>query len=318
MIAPGWWQKLVGPNNTNNPAPGTYWWILTLVYVPNYYTQYAYPYYSNDGFGLLHRSCNNGVWGPWSGEVSPGTVAHLARATAPVGWLKANGAAVNRTTYAALFAAIGTVYGAGDGTTTFLLPDLRGEFIRGFDDARGIDSGRAFNSVVQLGGVESHTHPILAIATGGRSAGHTHTTAVSGTTGGVSANHTHSFSDTSSATGNASANHTHEPSTVANSFATNLPTAGTGIAITSSSFATASVATTSASGAAHTHTVAVSGTSGGNSVGHTHTFADNASSSGTESVDHTHTTPATNTVANTGGITETRPRNLAMLACIKY
>jgi microcystin-dependent protein len=250
--------------------------------------------------------------------VSPGTVAHLARATAPVGWLKANGALINRVTYAALFAAIGTTYGVGDGSTTFAVPDLRGEFIRGWDDAKGTDAGRALNAVVQLDGIISHTHPILAIATGGRSAGHTHTTAVSGTTGGVSANHTHSFSDTSSATGNASANHTHEPSTVANSFATNLPTAGTGIAITSSSFATASVATTSASGAAHTHTVAVSGTTGGNSVGHTHTFADNASSSGTESVDHTHTTPATNTVAQSGGLTETRPRNLAMLACIKY
>ncbi|WP_287956581.1 phage tail protein, partial [Snodgrassella sp.] len=56
---------------------------------------------------------------------------------APTGWLKANGAAVSRTTYANLFAAIGTKFGAGDGKTTFNLPDLRGEFIRAYDDGRG-------------------------------------------------------------------------------------------------------------------------------------------------------------------------------------
>lgn len=75
-----------------------------------------------------------------------GMVAAFARNTAPAGWLKANGAAVSRTTYAALFAAIGTTFGVGDGATTFNLPDLRGEFIRGWDDARGIDTGRVFGS----------------------------------------------------------------------------------------------------------------------------------------------------------------------------
>lgn len=71
-----------------------------------------------------------------------GMVAFFARTTPPSGWLKANGAAVSRTTYAALFAAIGTTFGAGDGRTTFNLPDLRGEFIRGLDDGRNIDIGR--------------------------------------------------------------------------------------------------------------------------------------------------------------------------------
>ncbi len=74
----------------------------------------------------------------------PGLVAHFARNTAPAGWLKANGAAVSRTAYADLFAAIGTTFGAGDGFNTFNLPDLRAEFIRGWDDGRGVDSGRAF------------------------------------------------------------------------------------------------------------------------------------------------------------------------------
>ena len=75
-----------------------------------------------------------------------GTVAYIAGSAAPAGWLKANGAAVSRTTYAPLFAAIGTRYGAGDGSSTFNLPDLRGEFIRGWDDSRGVDAGRALGS----------------------------------------------------------------------------------------------------------------------------------------------------------------------------
>lgn len=75
-----------------------------------------------------------------------GKIEHFAMSTAPNGWLKANGAAVSRTAYAALFAAIGTTYGAGDGATTFALPDLRGEFVRGFDDGRGVDGGRGMGS----------------------------------------------------------------------------------------------------------------------------------------------------------------------------
>lgn len=81
-----------------------------------------------------------------SGMVPSGAVLYFAGQTAPAGWLKANGAAVSRTAYAALFAAIGTTYGAGDGSTTFNLPDLRGEFMRGWDDGRGIDSGRVLGS----------------------------------------------------------------------------------------------------------------------------------------------------------------------------
>ena len=68
-------------------------------------------------------------------------------ATAPAGWLICDGSAVSRTTYADLFASIGTTYGAGNNTTTFNLPDLRGEFIRGSDNGRGLDVGRAHGSV---------------------------------------------------------------------------------------------------------------------------------------------------------------------------
>jgi phage-related tail fiber protein len=86
-----------------------------------------------------------------------GLVIHVAMNTAPTGFLKANGALVSRTSYAALFAAIGTTFGVGDGSTTFALPDLRGEFLRGWDDGRGVDAGRVFGSA-QSGAIQSHTH----------------------------------------------------------------------------------------------------------------------------------------------------------------
>lgn len=78
--------------------------------------------------------------------VPSGSVTLFAASTVPSGWLECNGAAVSRTTYAALFAIIGTTWGAGDGSTTFTLPDLRGEFVRGWDHGKGTDSGRALAS----------------------------------------------------------------------------------------------------------------------------------------------------------------------------
>ena len=85
-----------------------------------------------------------------------GEVAFFARTTPPNGWLKANGAAVSRTTYAALFSAIGTTFGAGDGRTTFNLPDLRGEFIRCLDDGRNVDGGRRLGTS-QGDAIKTHT-----------------------------------------------------------------------------------------------------------------------------------------------------------------
>lgn len=75
-----------------------------------------------------------------------GQVGFFAMTTPPAGWLKADGTAVSRTTYANLFSAIGTTYGIGNGTSTFNLPDLRGEFVRALDDGRNVDAGRVLGS----------------------------------------------------------------------------------------------------------------------------------------------------------------------------
>ena len=110
-----------------------------------------------DGSGNLSFSIVEGV--------PSGSVFCRAVATVPTGYLECNGAAVSRTTYSALFAVIGTAYGAGNGSSTFNLPDLRGEFIRGFDNGRGVDSGRN-----------------VATSQGGQNASHDHSISLSGTT----------------------------------------------------------------------------------------------------------------------------------------
>jgi microcystin-dependent protein len=93
------------------------------------------------------------------GTTPAGSVVAFASNTAPSGYIKANGAQIGRVAYADLFAVCGTTFGSGNGSTTFTIPDLRGEFLRGWDDARTIDNGRAFGSY-QAGNVGSHTHNV--------------------------------------------------------------------------------------------------------------------------------------------------------------
>ena len=111
----------------------------------------AGEFLQTDGSGVLSFSVVTGV--------PSGAVFCMAVATVPSGYLECNGQTVNRTTYAALFAVIGTQYGAGNGSTTFEVPDLRGEFIRGFDNGKGTDSGRSIGTS-QAAGFGQHNHAI--------------------------------------------------------------------------------------------------------------------------------------------------------------
>ena len=76
----------------------------------------------------------------------------------PANYFHCNGAWLSRTTYANLFSVIGTIYGAGDGSTTFAIPDFRGLFPRGLDAGRGIDSGRNLSNTLQDHSIQSHNH----------------------------------------------------------------------------------------------------------------------------------------------------------------
>ena len=84
-----------------------------------------------------------------------GSVAHIASQVVPLGWLKADGALVSTTLYPDLFTAIGYTYGGAG--NLFRIPDLRGEFVRGWDDDRGVDANRAFGTY-QAGQVQRHKH----------------------------------------------------------------------------------------------------------------------------------------------------------------
>lgn len=119
-----------------------------------------------------------------------GTIIAFPANIAPTGFLECNGALISRTSYANLFAVIGTTYGAGNGSTTFALPDLRGEFIRGLDNGRGVDINRTIGSY-QNDAFKSHTHNT---ATG---SGHTTGSGSHHTMLGLST----SYGKTSSATG---------------------------------------------------------------------------------------------------------------------
>lgn len=126
--------------------------------------------------------------------VPPGTLMMYIASTAPEGWLICNGLAISRTTYSALFGIMGTIYGAGDGTTTFNLPDMRGRSPLGYGTGAGL-SARALGAI---GGTETH------LLTAAEMPEHTHTgtTASSGT-------HTHTVNDPG---------HTHTQTTVNDDF----------------------------------------------------------------------------------------------------
>lgn len=114
-----------------------------------------------------------------------GTVADFAGASAPNGWLFCYGQAVSRSLYSALFSAIGTAFGAGDGSTTFNLPDARGRALFGKDDMGGAaanrltsgGSGVAGATLGANGGAETvtlstaqmpaHTHNFTAVISSG-------------------------------------------------------------------------------------------------------------------------------------------------------
>lgn len=99
--------------------------------------------------------CDGAGFSTVGGSSSPvGTVLTTAVSTAPVGWLLCYGQAISRTSYATLFNAIGTAFGAGDGTSTFNVPDLRGRVVAGKDDMGGASAGRLSSTVASttLGG----------------------------------------------------------------------------------------------------------------------------------------------------------------------
>ena len=199
------------------------------------------------------------------GALPPGVVMPYAGATEPAGWLLCAGQAVSRTTYGALFAAIGTTYGTGNGSTTFNLPDLRGRVVAGRDNMGGTaanrltsgNSGIAGATLGAAGGDERlHQHQHVntltnnTVTSGLQSASHSH----SGTTGNDSPDHSHTYT---------------------------IPNWNANVAIASSSVL------------GTTQPYASSVNSGGRSAFHQHSFT-----TGNESANHSHSVTSNVTITN--------------------
>lgn len=110
---------------------------------------------------------NGSAWGQLAAGVPVGTILTFGASTPPSGFLECNGSAISRSTYASLFSILSTTHGAGDGSSTFNLPDLRGQFVRGWDNNAGVDASRTFGST-QTDQNKNHTHTTDSVTlTGG-------------------------------------------------------------------------------------------------------------------------------------------------------
>lgn len=159
---------------------------------------------------------------PTPSGVPSGAVMPYAGTSEPSGWLFAHGQAVSRTTYAALFTAIGTTYGTGDGSTTFNLPDLRGRVVAGQDDMGGVSANRLTNQsggvdgdvLGATGGAETHTLITAELAS------HTHNATGNASSGSnnvrMDGNTTDNVSNATSSTGSGSAHNNVQPTIILN------------------------------------------------------------------------------------------------------
>ena len=169
-----------------------------------------------DAIGALWRCSAPGNPGSWEqvGGGGPAVVGFVAGdlkpwpgAAVPAGWLDCDGALVSRTTYAALFAAIGTAWGAGDGATTFALPDLRRRTLVG---AGGTGTATLGNAVGNVGGAETHT------LTTAQMPAHTHTAITAGSFvgNGFGGGNSQGRNGTTGSTGGGGAHNNMQPSAV--------------------------------------------------------------------------------------------------------
>ena len=150
------------PNPPANLYAGLFWFDSTL-------NELKLRNKDNDGWIVMGKFSGNAN----TSDTPSGAILQFAGSSAPANWLLCDGALVSRTTYATLFGVVGTTYGAGDGSTTFKLPDLRGRVPIGAGQGSGLTS----RVIAATGGAETHT------LTENEMPSHTHTISMGSNTG---------------------------------------------------------------------------------------------------------------------------------------
>ncbi|WP_204345618.1 phage tail protein [Psychroserpens algicola] len=255
--------------------------------------------------------------------IPTGAIFAFPTATPPDGYLECNGSAVSRTTYANLFALIGTSYGSGDGTTTFNLPDYRGEFLRGFSNGSGNDP----NALSRLDRGDGTTGDNIGTKQNNQTLSHLHGVDPPPTNVSNNGYHSHSIQPRNFTTNNSGA-HAH----LIQAFNMNSSTSGYHYhPITyESTYVTTSVsggtyirqligATNSGTGSSgsHNHSVYFPSRYTNSSGSHNHSVTINnltINSSG----NHTHNLNIPSFNSTSSGGSESRPRNVSVLWSIKY
>jgi len=231
-----------------------------------------------------------------------GSVSAFAMPDVPEGWLICDGKAVSRTVYPRLFGAMGTIYGKGDGSTTFNLPDMRGLFVRGHDPEGKNDLKREFGSY-QDDQIQSHSHT---------DSGHSHSCSVSQNgehkhNGSLSENGEHQHSGKTSISGN----HNHD--SPFKFFEVKPPGNSSYKTIPSKELSFTKIPKLIYESGDHSHALDIN-----SSGSHSHDLYVSPAGS------HSHSVSINNGQANLSNPTnarhgsETRVKNIALIYCIKY
>ena len=230
------------------------------------------------------------------GSVPVGTLIDYGGVSAPTGFLVCNGSLISRTTYATLFSAIGTVWGAGNGSTTFNIPNLQGRFSIGSDNSRAVgDLGGTEDVTLTSGQIPSHSH----------SDGSLTTTTVS----------SHSHGDGSYTAGGATS-HSHGSGTYGTDTAPNHShtftrrAGGTSGSSSADAGGSSRSSQTTSSAGGHSHDVSGTSASGG---GHSHSVSGSSGSAG----GHDHGVSGSTGSAGSNQSHTNVPPFAAVLVCIK-
>jgi len=230
--------------------------------------------------------------------VPTGAIFSFPTNVPPTGYLECDGSAISRTTYASLFALIGVMYGSGDGSTTFNLPDYRGRFLRGVDNG----SGRDPNAASRLNRGDGTTGDNVGTLQDDIALSHQHTIDPPTFAALPVGNHTHNMAPRPLVSGVANQPSVHSHRAYYRNRTVSIPGGGPSTTIREVDSLGPSFQTTSTSIPNHNHNILIPSlvTFGGG--GHSHII----------------NIPTFNSDINLGGGTETRPKNINVLWCIKY